>query len=254
MRILLLKLTITPSLIYLASLASRRWGHAIGGWIVALPLTAGPVVFFPAVENGHAFAASSAVGCLAGGLAEAGFCLSYSWSALQFRWPVSLFAGALAFGVTAAFLRQFHLRLTFLSPIAVFILFLTLILMPRGSAHTGAGLGRAWELPLRMAFATGVVVLLTASAKVIGPTLSGVFATFPVYAAILATFAHRLDGWNAAVQVLRGLLFGLFSFAAFFTVLALLIEHSALGVSFLVAIIACLVVQVCSLWALGRAS
>lgn len=69
MRILLLKLTITPSLIYLASLASKRWGHAVGGWIVALPLTAGPVVFFLALENGHAFAASAAVGCLGGGLA-----------------------------------------------------------------------------------------------------------------------------------------------------------------------------------------
>ena len=126
--------------------------------------------------------------------------------------------------------------------------------MPRGSANTGTALSGAWDLALRMAFATGMVVLLTASAKVIGPTLSGVFATFPVYAATLATFAHRLDGWNAAVQVLRGLLLGLFSFAAFFTVLAQLIGHAAVGVSFLVAIIACLAVQIGSLWALGRAS
>jgi hypothetical protein len=44
--LLLLKLVLTPALIALASLAGRRWGHAVSGWIVALPLTTGPIVFF----------------------------------------------------------------------------------------------------------------------------------------------------------------------------------------------------------------
>ena len=39
---LALKLTLTPILILTASLASRRWGQAIGGWLVSLPLTTGP--------------------------------------------------------------------------------------------------------------------------------------------------------------------------------------------------------------------
>jgi len=43
---LALKLTITPFLILAASLASRRWGEAVGGWLVGLPLTSGPVAFF----------------------------------------------------------------------------------------------------------------------------------------------------------------------------------------------------------------
>ena len=52
-----LKLTLTPILILTASLASRRWGQAIGGWLVALPLTTGPVTFFLALEQGNSFAA-----------------------------------------------------------------------------------------------------------------------------------------------------------------------------------------------------
>ena len=251
---LLLKLTVTPSLIYLASEASKRWGHAIGGWIVALPLTAGPVVFFLVVENGRAFGASAAVGCLAGALAEAGFCLGYGWCARRFRWPLSLLSGVLAFGLIAVGLKQFHLRLILLSPIVVFVLSSTLVLMPYGPEGSGTPLRRSWEVPIRMALATGVVILLTASARVIGPTLSGVFATFPVYAATLATFAHHLEGWHAAAQVLRGLLFGLFGFAAFFTVLAILIGRSAVSVSFLAAICTCLAVQAGSLRALQRAS
>lgn len=68
---LLFKVVISPSLVGLASLASRRWGEAIGGWLVALPLTAGPVVFFLAIDQGPLFARSAALGCLAGGLAQA---------------------------------------------------------------------------------------------------------------------------------------------------------------------------------------
>src|SRR5215218_6073961 len=34
----------------LASLAVRRWGDAIGGWLVGLPLTSGPVAAFLAIQ------------------------------------------------------------------------------------------------------------------------------------------------------------------------------------------------------------
>ena len=39
MPLLLLKLVLTPVVVGGASLAVRRWGPAIGGWIVSLPLT-----------------------------------------------------------------------------------------------------------------------------------------------------------------------------------------------------------------------
>ena len=45
MPVLALKLILTPLLIGGASLAARRWGPAIGGWLVSLPLTSGPVTF-----------------------------------------------------------------------------------------------------------------------------------------------------------------------------------------------------------------
>ena len=48
-----------------ASLAGRRLGHQVGGWLVALPLTSGPVAFFLASDQGASFAAGAAVGMLA---------------------------------------------------------------------------------------------------------------------------------------------------------------------------------------------
>ena len=76
-------------------------------------------------------------------------------------------------------------------------------------------------------------------ATVLGPRLSGTLGAFPAYAAILTVFAHRA-GAASAIQVLRGLLLGLFAFAGFFVVLALLIERAGLALAFAAAIVATL--------------
>lgn len=252
MSIVALKLTLTPMLIWLASLASRRWGHTIGGWLVALPFTAGPVAFFLALEQGRRFAAAESLGSLAGILGEAGFCLAYGWTARRFRWPVSLVAGTIVFGIVAAALRLLGLRLAPVLLAVMLTLPISLSLRPRGAASPGSKPRGYWDIPFRMATATTIVMVLTGAAATLGPTLSGVFATFPVYASTLAVFAHDSNGWQASVQVLRGLLYGLFGLAAFFTVLAASVSHVALSVSFLAATVVLLVVQGVSLWAIQR--
>ena len=97
-----------------------------------------------------------------------------------------------------------------------------------------------------MVIATLLVVFITEAAPVLGPRLSGVLAAFPVYAAILTVFGHR-SGAASAVQVLRGLLLGLFGFAAFFLVLGLLIERAGIALAFTAAIATALAIQMSSL-------
>ena len=97
-----------------------------------------------------------------------------------------------------------------------------------------------------MILTTVLVVALTALAPRLGPRLSGVLATFPVYAAILTVFAHR-TGPAPAVEVLRGLLLGLFSFAAFFLVLGGLIERIGVAGAFVAAGAVALAIQAGSL-------
>jgi len=50
--ILALKLVLTPALIAIATLAGRRFGPSISGWLVGLPFTSGPVSLFLALEQG----------------------------------------------------------------------------------------------------------------------------------------------------------------------------------------------------------
>jgi hypothetical protein len=237
-----LKLVVTPLLIAAASLAGRRWGGAVSGWFVGLPLTSGPIAFFVALEHGVGFAAATAVGALAAAIAEAAFCLAYAHTARRTWWPPSLVVGCVAFGVTALLLQRLTLPIVVVAVAVFAALLASLRLMPAARGASASLPPPRWDLPLRMVTATLVVVSITEAAPALGPRLSGALGAFPVYAAILTVFGHR-SGAASAVQVLRGLLLGLFGFAGFFLVLGLLIERAGLVLAFAAAIAATLAIQ-----------
>ncbi len=252
---LTLKLVLTPALIGTASLAGRRWGPGVSGWLVGLPLTSAPIAFFLALNHGAAFAATASAGIMAGTVSQAAFCLAYGWLAFRHGWLLALAAACLAFAVSTAALRHFALPLLPLFLIAVTTLVVSLRLMPSRAARapTAPTPAPRWDIPARMVVATGFVLLLTGIAPALGPLLTGLLAPFPIYGAILAVFAHHLQGPAPAVTVLRGLLLGLFGFAGFFLVLAVLLERAGIGPAFAAATGIGLGLQAGSLWTLRRA-
>jgi hypothetical protein len=253
MSTLTLKIALTPLLILAASWAGRRWGEAVGGWLVGLPLTSGPIAFFLALDHGIDFAAAAAAGSLGGALAQAGFCIAYGRAATSLRWPFALALGSAAFAASAAALQAARPPLPILLPAAVAALGLAIFLLPRGRLTSFDVLALPhWDIPARMVVATALVVGLTTVAPLLGPRLSGLLATFPVFAAVLALFAHRLQGGAAAQQVLLGLLLGLFAFSGFFFALAVTIDRAGIAGGFASAIAVALAIQGCSLWAMRR--
>jgi len=208
---------------------------------VGLPLTSGPVAVFLVLEHGAGFAAAAATGSLAGTVAQTAFCLAYV-AAVSRGWPVALGAGATAFVATAAALQRLALAPVALEVGAFAAIALVLLVMPRGAAARPAPPPPRWDLPARMLITTVLVVVVTGVAATLGPRLSGLIATFPVYAAILTIFAHRA-GAAAAAQVLRGLLLGLFAFAGFFVVLGNALERVGVAAAFALACAAALVIQ-----------
>ena len=252
MGILILKLTLTPVLIGVASLASRRWGAEVSGWLVGIPFTSGPIAFFLAVGPGVHFAADSSVGILAGAVSQAAFALAYAWMALRFNWSWCVAAATVAFGVATIVLDVAPGDAAITLVLAVSALVIGLAVMPRPAAKRSERVELPWwDLPARMLVATVFVLALTSAAPALGSRLSGLLSPFPVYAAVLCVFAHRLQGLAAAIAVMRGLLLGLFSFAAFFAVLAFLLEPGGVAVAFAIAIAAAFVIQAGSL-AAGR--
>jgi hypothetical protein len=248
-----LKLVLTPALIGMASLAGRRWGPVVSGWLVGLPFTSGPVALFIALSHGRSFAAAVAQGTLIGTISQAAFCLVYAWVATRRAWPPALLAGSCGFAALTALLVlvTFPLPLGFVLVIAA--LLITLRLMPRSPAIAAPVTTLPpWDIPARMVVATGFVILLTGIAPLLGSRLTGLLAPFPLYAGVLTVFAHQLQGPAAAAAVLRGLLVGLFAFACFFLVLAALLPNTGIGPAFAAALAAALAVQALSLWVLRR--
>src|SRR5438270_7670225 len=100
MNLLWVKLILTPLLIAVATLAARRWGPIVGGWVAGLPLTSGPVSVFLAIEQGRAFASAAAQATLLGLVAVLSFCVGYSQSARRLTWTGSCFLGFLCYLVS----------------------------------------------------------------------------------------------------------------------------------------------------------
>lgn len=249
---LALKLVLTPLLIGGASLAARRWGSEVGGWLVGVPFTSAPVTFFLAIGPGLHFAAQTAVGTLAGTISQAAFVLAYVWLARRWPWWVCLGAATIAFAAATVLLLGLNATALVAFVAAVAVLAMALALMPRrsGAALSSGELPR-WDLPARMLVGTALVVALTAAAPLLGARLAGLIFPYPLYATVLAVFSHHLQGPESAVGVLRGLLLGLFGFAGFFLTIALLLEDSGIAIAFGAAILVALAVQAMSLFA-GR--
>ncbi len=253
MNILALKLILSPLIIGSASLAGRRWGPAVSGWIVGMPLTSGPVIFFVALSHDAAFAANAALGVISGGLSLVVFTLTYAWLATRFRWQITIVSSLLVFAMSTVLLQNFTFPLW---PIFIFVcgaILLGLQWMPKDVViEESENKPGPWDIPARILIGTSFIMLLTGIAPFIGSRLTGLLTTIPLYITILTVFSHRHQGPAGAAHVLRGLLYGMFAFAGFFITLSLLIEHASLAAAFISATVAALVIQGCTLLVLRQ--
>ena len=248
------KILLTPALIGLVSLAGRRWGPAISGWFVGLPLTSAPITLFLALDQGTAFAARSAQGTLLGMISYGSFCLAYCWLSLRFEWSVSLLGGWGAFLLSTFLLERFLPPLPLIMAFVMVIVFLALVVkfspVTEGASKTVQP--PRWEMPLRMVTATAFVLALTAASSLLGPQLSGLFTPFPIYAAILGAFTHRFESADAARRLLRSSVIGSFTFAVFFLVVSATIAREGIALAFSAAVLVAMLVHGSSLWFLRR--
>lgn len=242
MSLLAIKLIVTPLVVLLASLAARRWGDAVAGWLVGLPLTSAPVSVFLAIEQGPSFAAQAADGSMAGVLSQAAFCLGYA--ALARRGvTVALAAGTLAYAASAAALLAAALPSAALFAAAIAALTFVLWLLPRRRVMISADAVGRWDAALRVTVTTALVVGLTSAAATLGPGASGVAASFPLIGASIAAFAHLSQGAEAGVAVLRGMASALYAFAAFFVIAGLALPRVSLLAAFALATAGGLIAQ-----------
>ncbi len=248
----LLKLLLVPSLIAFVTLAGRRWGPAIAGWLSAFPIVAGPILLAIALEQGAAFAAVAAANTLMAVLAILVFSVAYARNAGR-GMPRAMLAALLAYGLAVVVLQGITLPLWagFLAVLAGLLVAPWLFgPAPAGAPITGKP---ANDLPWRMLAGAVLSLSVTYAAASLGPRLSGLFAMFPVMSTVLVGFSHRASGPGFAVALLRGMIKGYVAFAVFCVTLSLLLRQQSIGMAFLIATGAALAVQLAMKWSMGAA-
>jgi len=241
-----LKLVLVPSLIGGITLAGRRWGPSVAGWLSAFPVVSAPILFFIALEQGATFAASAAAGTLSAVLAILVFGITYAWAATRFSWGLSLIASFATYLVAVACLT---LWVPTLSVAAVAVLIALLVapqLFPTLAVSATNSSARFNDIYLRMVAGAVLVLLVTHFSSRLGPQLSGVFAMFPIMSSVLVVFSHRQSGAGFAVNLLRGMVFGYYAFGIFCLVLSLALPSMGIGPAFLASLASASAIQATS--------
>ncbi len=249
---LLLKIVLVPALVAGVTIAGRRWGPRIGGWLTALPVVAGPTLCFYAIEQGNGFAARAAQTTLAGLVAVAAHSVAYARSCRRVTWPVSITLGWLAFAGVTFVLYQVQPNLIISLVLALASFAIAERALPSRKPISGTAGNASRDLLMRMLAAAFLVFGLTSLADWLGPSLTGFLTPFPIATAIIAAFTHVESGPDAVVSYFQGFLSALNSFALFCFVFALGLGRLGLPLVVAAALSLQLIVQAIHLWRMTR--
>ena len=241
--LLAFKLVLVPVLIATVTLATRRWGPRVGGFLTALPIVTGPTLCFYAIEQGASFASRASAGTLLALVAVVAFCVTYSWISRMARWPVTLACGYVVFVsvVAVLYLLPQNAALGLIAVLVACALAYRALPLPRVLPPPPAS--PRWDLPMRMIAAVTLVLVLTGVAGWLGPKVSGLLTPFPLSTAILASFTHAQRGHDAVVSFFHGFVAALGTFAVFCFVLSVTLPLVPIAIAIAAALTAQLVLQ-----------
>jgi hypothetical protein len=241
--LLALKLLLVPTLLAVISVAGRRWGPGVAGWLAGFPSLTGPILLFLALERGAEFAVPATVFALSAVSAALVFGIAYAWACLRLHWFGAWLCALLAWLAAVAVLVRVPPTLAGSLAISLGLLLLAPRLFPKPRGKWGASAVPPYELALRMAAGAGMVLAVTAVAETVGPAWTGLLAVFPVFTSVLAVFSQRASGPGFVVAMLRAMTGGFYAFLAFCVVVALLLPSEGVGAAFATAVLLAVAVQ-----------
>ena len=243
---LALKLLLVPALLAVVTLAGRRWGQRVAGWLGSFPIVAGPILLILTLENGVSFGAAAAERALAAVAATMGFFVLYARLAPRLSWQITALVSTGCWLVLVAWLGVLPQTLTAAAAVALAALLLAPRAMgadPRPATATApapaaTGASAHGELAARMLAGAALVLFTSGVAADFGPEASGHASLFPVVGGTAAVFNHARQGAGAAVDFLRGTHRGMWSVAVFCGVLTLALPRWPIAAAFGAALIA----------------
>jgi hypothetical protein len=212
--VLIVKMAVTAVFVLAATVTAERAGPLVGGLVATLPLGAGPVYVFLALDHGAHFIGESALNSLAINCLNVIFALTYALLAQKRSLPVSLSLAMLIWAALAWTVHEIHCSLLWAVLLNVVVLGASSVLA-RPLRHVKFPRMRTcwYDLALRAAMvATLVGVTVTLSFR-IGPSGSGILAVFPIILISIMLILHRRVGGQPTAAVMANAVTGLVGFA-----------------------------------------
>jgi hypothetical protein len=217
---LIVKMAVTAGFVVAATVTAERAGPVIGGLVATLPIGAGPVYVFLAMDHDAYFIAQSAIASLAINAANSTLAVVYALLAQKRSLAVSLAGAMLVWFVVALGLHS--IEWNFLSAAAMNVMALSLcVLLTRALRHVRMPPFHArWpDFLLRAVMVAILVGIVVTFSFQLGPGGSGLLAVFPVVLTSIALVMHPRVGGKAAAAVLANAPIGLVGFGFACTVL-----------------------------------
>ena len=241
--LLTLKLALVPAFLAALTMAARVWGPSVAGWLAGLPVVAGPIVLLLALERGPWFAAQASAASIAAIAASEAFNFAYAWTSRRMAWPLALAAGMAGWLGVALLLVHLPGSLMWALAAACMAVAVSQSSLPRVTGPVPAArVGRA-DLAVRMLAGALLTVAVTSLSASMGATWSGLLSVFPLLGIVLAVSAQRAHGADFVALLMRGMVLGRGSFAAFFAVLATTLPIYGVWLSFACAALVSIAVQ-----------
>jgi hypothetical protein len=239
---LIVKMAITAGFLLAATVIAERAGPLIGGLVATLPISAGPVYVFLALDHDAHFIAQSALGSLVTNAYNLAFALTYALLAQKRSLAVSL-GGAYAVWL-ALTLAGGAVAWTLATAIVLDIVLLAIALWlsaPLRHAPMPRIQQRWYDLMLRAGMVAILVGTVVTISFYVGPTISGHLAVFPIVLSSIAIILHRRVGGPATAAVIANAIIGLGGFAVSLVALYLTAERLgswlALALTLLVSLV-----------------
>ena len=238
----LLRVLLVPLAVVVGTLAQRRFGDAVGGLVIALPIASLPLLWLVALQHGTGFASSMTGALLVGSVAEAVVLWIYAHLTIRFSPSAALVAALAVFALAAGVVDVLKLSAMlagFITAIGFAAALRWWPPTPRVSSFPH-GPSRLW---IRVILATVFTMVLVSLSGRLGPVLSGLIDALPATSLMMAFFTHQEQGSPASSHFLYGVTRGSFSYLASMIVLAELLRTGDLPLAFGAAMIVALIVQ-----------
>ena len=216
------RMAVTAAFLVAATTVAERAGPFLGGLVATLPISAGPIYVFLALDHDAPFIAASALNSLVGNGVTGLYALVYILVA-QVRGPFASLVTTLGFWIVAIFVVK---NFAWTLPAAVaFNAASYAVAVPVARRFRSASFRpprrRFYDVPMRAGLVAVLVATVVGASARVGPTLTGMLAVFPVVFTSLILIFHPRIGGPATAAILANTLPGLVGFAVAVTVLHL---------------------------------